>query len=1385
MKKRFSEEQIIGFLKEADGGVPVKELARKHGFSDASFYLWRSKFGGMDGAMNAEDELVGSEDVDLRRRFFLKSVSMAALVGGATGCTTLKCSPHTGADARLGYELIRPADRLFVQVEAIGFCEQQQGRRRFLKVGDSGGTLVFTFPPQHFAESAIPIEQAIPTQIALDEIRKIDLVAGRSSRLVFKVLADHKPIELSVEALLDWSSLEPEMPDLEALKPQRYVLGFNWFGEPSLQYESVVEMPWGVYLQPTGKYRVDFQWTHETKPITRFGQTELWFSSVEHPKGPQYLVPFEVLDVRGLAPAQVPPPSGIGYQDDADYAKVQGVVECSPTTNFDRLELAASLSRRFEYTGDPQHHVDTEELWYSGVSTGSCYEPGRTLAVQTFGISSLGGWLDIESEWVPHPGCALKAWTHHASLGRDNYVKYERAGFLYPFGIPAELVILSEREFIRDNENHYVAPLIKQAFIQIPQPNAVEAEPLESPFPELSVTTVRTPPLDIPVFKDASGAETPGNLVDYARCDYFLPKVGKKPFEFEHRGYDHEGNAVVSRMPMVFVSNKATNSQGLIPETNALGTPRPKPAPAMRPVPVSGSTCSITSVAGALPEDCFNFDLATGGLRALDTFWQQRPFRFPAYAKAAIALAPAQEPGDTTNDVEWIEWVRARLPDTDQDGIAAQPFLPRARTLKIALPSMRQFSGQPTFMLGTYRDLRSDGECRMDPEPTLPPKDYLANVLRAAPDNTLGAYLHILPLKQVRDDAPALYPFDPAADSDEKKIRNVYFGKSMAATEHPVPATLFGHLRNEMQFGFDASSESLGGVATPDSSIGLLTRVRGPLGDAVADPKRWKEASAADRFQVLASRIDFVHYRLTHRADALSQPFDLPNAISNQFPLCEPYVQLYPNITRTQALRMLGGSPPPTLGQSGLADLASLFGVQAEILPGIRLSRVLKALGIGALEEGSPEEQTGPTWSYTITGLDEILALFGDGPGQITPAAFAQLVSKSDAVPEPGEELEFGVEARLDWETQEIAPLDLGFMHFLPSDGASFTVHAAASMALGDRKPRISAVARLAPFRIIALRCLDVEFKQVRFEIREDGSREFTTDIGEVQFTGALSFINNLKSLFKSLEDRFGIILSVTPQLVSISQKIMIPPTDGAQPAGTLQVGPATISNLNFNWGVRIPLVGRSAMSVAFGLASREDPLTIFVPPYYGGKAHALMEVTTRGVRLFEVSMEFGALILAKYSIAEGEVSFMAGIFFQITKDPSAGIDRFMLTAYVKVTGLLDVAKIIRFSGLIFVGMTYEKGGKAEGSKLAGQATVTVSMKIGFVRVSYSFTARHEENREDGANDNGAVTIASNFVGSLGCEPVTDPEADDYPFRRVEVRQAWKAYVEAFAREGA
>ncbi len=46
-EERFTDEQVIGFLREAESGVAIKDLCRRHGFSEASYYLWRSKFGGM------------------------------------------------------------------------------------------------------------------------------------------------------------------------------------------------------------------------------------------------------------------------------------------------------------------------------------------------------------------------------------------------------------------------------------------------------------------------------------------------------------------------------------------------------------------------------------------------------------------------------------------------------------------------------------------------------------------------------------------------------------------------------------------------------------------------------------------------------------------------------------------------------------------------------------------------------------------------------------------------------------------------------------------------------------------------------------------------------------------------------------------------------------------------------------------------------------------------------------------------------------------------------------------------------------------------------------------------------------------------------------------
>lgn len=67
VKKRYSEEQIIGFLKEANAGIPIKGLCRRDGFSEDSYDLWRSKFGGMDVADAKRLKVLEVENAQLKK----------------------------------------------------------------------------------------------------------------------------------------------------------------------------------------------------------------------------------------------------------------------------------------------------------------------------------------------------------------------------------------------------------------------------------------------------------------------------------------------------------------------------------------------------------------------------------------------------------------------------------------------------------------------------------------------------------------------------------------------------------------------------------------------------------------------------------------------------------------------------------------------------------------------------------------------------------------------------------------------------------------------------------------------------------------------------------------------------------------------------------------------------------------------------------------------------------------------------------------------------------------------------------------------------------------------------------------------------------------------
>jgi len=68
-KSRFSETQIMTILKQAEGGVPVPELCREHGMSNASFYKWRAKYGGMDASLISRMKALDDENRRLKKMY--------------------------------------------------------------------------------------------------------------------------------------------------------------------------------------------------------------------------------------------------------------------------------------------------------------------------------------------------------------------------------------------------------------------------------------------------------------------------------------------------------------------------------------------------------------------------------------------------------------------------------------------------------------------------------------------------------------------------------------------------------------------------------------------------------------------------------------------------------------------------------------------------------------------------------------------------------------------------------------------------------------------------------------------------------------------------------------------------------------------------------------------------------------------------------------------------------------------------------------------------------------------------------------------------------------------------------------------------------------------
>ncbi|EPA0453159.1 IS3 family transposase [Vibrio fluvialis] len=123
MKKRFNEQQIIAILKEAEAGIPARELCRKHGISDATFYTWRKKYAGLD--VSEARRLKALEDENAR----LKKLLAETLLDAEALKIALSQKLLTVEDKRKAVKVIQKNTQLSERRACLLVCIQRASLR--------------------------------------------------------------------------------------------------------------------------------------------------------------------------------------------------------------------------------------------------------------------------------------------------------------------------------------------------------------------------------------------------------------------------------------------------------------------------------------------------------------------------------------------------------------------------------------------------------------------------------------------------------------------------------------------------------------------------------------------------------------------------------------------------------------------------------------------------------------------------------------------------------------------------------------------------------------------------------------------------------------------------------------------------------------------------------------------------------------------------------------------------------------------------------------------------------------------------------------------------------------------------------------------------------
>ena len=317
---------------------------------------------------------------------------------------------------------------------------------------------------------------------------------------------------------------------------------------------------------------------------------------------------------------------------------------------------------------------------------------------------------------------------------------------------------------------------------------------------------------------------------------------------------------------------------------------------------------------------------------------------------------------------------------------------------------------------------------------------------------------------------------------------------------------------------------------------------------------------------------------------------------------------------------------------------------------------------------------------------------------------------------------------------------------FIPEPSTTFVLKATVEKKLDTTTPPAAKVeGKLTDFAVRFPPKKGDELVQLTFDsvsfIAEPGKKvDVSIDLRGFEFLGILGFVNRLQEFIPldGFNDPPNLAIVTSPHPgVELGYTLGIP---------TIGIGIMTMQNVSLSASVFLPF-GDNPLNFRFAFCEREQPFILTVSLFGGGGFFA-MNVGVEKVVMIEAALEFGAAVAINLGVAAGQVSIMAGFYFQ-----KAG-DAFVLTGYFRASGSLSVIGIITVSLVFYLGLTYASKGAAADQHpgtLWGQAKLTVKIEILFFSTSVS------------------VSMEREFAGS------------DPTFRELIPPTSWVEYCNAFA----